>query len=115
MSLRVERRRNDGRIVVCRELLVQRVQVKRRHARNLVVRRADTKPGIDLLSDTPGEIGSGNLVDGIYDPATQQASEESDDPFRAILAPDQELVAFANSLMSPVRARTDWPLPSTSP
>ena len=74
-------------------------RVKRRHAGNLVLRRADAKLGIDLLSDTLGEIGSGNLVDGNDDDATQQASEESDDPFRAILAPDQDLVAFADSSM----------------
>ena len=63
---------------------------------SLVLRRADAKLGVYLLGHALGEVGSGNLVDGNNDHAAQQASEEDDHPLGAVLAPDEDFVAFGD-------------------
>ena len=61
------------------------------------MRGTDAQLGIDLFGDALREVGGGNFVDGNDDGAAQEASEEGGNPFGAVLAPDQDLVALADA------------------
>src|SRR5271166_1642188 len=89
-----ERRRRDSYVGVRRYSLAQTFQMHRRSSGDLVIRRADTQSGIHLLSDSLCEVWGRNLVDGNDDRAAQQASEEDNHPFGAVLTPEEYLVAL---------------------
>src|ERR1017187_2351402 len=94
-----ERRRSHGLIGERRELLAQGFQVDLCDARDVVLHRANTEPGVHLLRDTLGEIRGRDLVDGYHDGAAQQASEKGNHPLGAVLAPEDDLVALADAAL----------------
>ena len=52
------------------------------------------KPGLDLSPRAIDEIWRALFVQGDYNRAAQQTTEESRDPFGAVLAPENDSVAF---------------------
>src|ERR1019366_10759046 len=94
-----ERWRNNWFAGVSGNLLAQGFQIDLCDTRDVVLHRANTKPGIHLLRDTLGEIGSGDLVDGHHDGAAQQASEKCKHTFGAVFAPDEDLIALADAAL----------------
>jgi hypothetical protein len=59
---------------------------------------ADQKFGINLLRDTGSEIGARYVVDGYDRHSAEHACKECRNPFRRVLAPEQDAIAFANHL-----------------
>ena len=53
-------------------------------------------PRLDDAGDLAQEVGRGSIVDRDHDRAAQHRSPEADDPLRAVLAPDHDLVVGAD-------------------
>ncbi len=89
--------RSDGICRVPGHALAQSFKREQWHAGDVVFVAAEAKPGVNLLSHALRKVGSGDLVDGDNNRPAQQTAKERGNPFRAVLAPQQDLVAAANS------------------
>src|SRR5436305_13946632 len=55
------------------------------------------QPGMDLLLNAGDEVGGAFDIERHDDDAARQASEEGRDPLGAVLAPEQDALAFVNA------------------
>src|SRR5664279_3927760 len=94
-----ERWRNNWLGGATGKLLAQSFQIDLCDARDVVLHRVNTEPGVHLFCDTLGEIGSRNLIDRHNDSAAQQASEKCNHPLRAVVPPDEDLIALADAAL----------------
>jgi hypothetical protein len=68
---------------------------RRRHWRHILADEHES--GCHAGGDTRQELGRGAVIDRHDDDAAEQAAPERDDPFRAVLAPEHDLVALADA------------------
>jgi hypothetical protein len=57
----------------------------------------NNKPRSNLLTDAPGKIWRGSVIDRNGDHAAAGACEKSGDPFRGVGAPEENGIAFSDA------------------